>query len=95
MEMTVIVMEVKKAEKHPNAETLNVYQLSAPGCEQLQIIANQERVYQVGESVAIALVDSVLKDGTKIKATKLRGLYSYGMALGAANAPVGSDLSNT
>jgi tRNA-binding EMAP/Myf-like protein len=95
MEMTVMVMEVKKAEKHPNAETLNVYQLSAPGCEQLQIIANQERVYQVGESVAIALVDSVLKDGTKIKATKLRGLYSYGMALGAANAPVGSDLSNT
>ncbi|MCU0569125.1 MAG: hypothetical protein MUF49_21435 [Oculatellaceae cyanobacterium Prado106] len=91
--MTVMVMEVKTAEKHPNAESLNLYQMSAPGCDRLQIIANQDRVYQVGDRVAVAMIDAVLKDGTKIKATKLRGLSSYGMALGTVDDPVGSDLS--
>jgi tRNA-binding EMAP/Myf-like protein len=91
--MTVLVMEVKTADKHPNAETLHVYKLQGLGGDRIQVIANQERVYQVGDHVAIALVDSVLKDGTKIKATKIRGLHSYGMALGTVDAPVGSDLS--
>jgi tRNA-binding EMAP/Myf-like protein len=91
--MTVIVMEVKKVEKHPNAEALQIYELYAPDCDRLQVIANHDRIYQVGDCVAVALVDSILKDGTKIKATKLRGLYSYGMALGVVDAAVGSDLS--
>lgn len=91
--MTVLVMEVKAVEKHPNAEALLVYELTAPGCDRLQVIANGDRVYQVGDRVAVALVDSVLKDGTKIKATKLRGLTSYGMALGVVDAPIGSDLT--
>jgi tRNA-binding EMAP/Myf-like protein len=92
--MTVVVMEVKSVERHPNAETLNLYQMHSPECARLQIIANQENIYQVGDRVAIALADSILKDGTKIKATKLRGLHSYGMALGLANEAVGSDLSH-
>ena len=43
--------------------------------------------------MAVALTDSMLKDGTKIKPTKLRGVYSYGMALGKVEAAIGSDLS--
>ncbi|HUS87857.1 MAG TPA: RNA ligase family protein, partial [Desulfosporosinus sp.] len=35
----------------------------------------------------------VLKDGTKIKACKLRGAPSYGMALGKTDATVGTDLT--
>jgi tRNA-binding EMAP/Myf-like protein len=91
--MTVLVMEVKTADKHPNAETLHVYELQGLSGDRIQVIANQERIYQVGNHVAIALTDSVLKDGTKIKATKIRGLHSYGMALGTVDDPVGSDLS--
>ena len=44
--------------------------------------------------MAIALVGSILKDGTKIKPTKLRGMYSYGMVLGKVEAEIGQDLSD-
>jgi tRNA-binding EMAP/Myf-like protein len=91
--MPVMAMEVKAAQNHPNADTLYLYNFEAPGCDSVQIIANVETVYNVGDIVAIALTDSVLKDGTKIKPTKLRGLYSYGMAIGKIEAKVGTDLS--
>ncbi|EAZ89804.1 hypothetical protein [Crocosphaera chwakensis] len=78
--MPVIVMETIAAEPHPNADSLRIYQMKVPGKSKIQIIANLDNVYQVGEIVAVALVDSVLKDGTKIKPSKLRGVYSYGMA---------------
>ncbi len=91
--MAVLVMAVQSVEKHPNAEALMVYGFTAPGCDRLQVIANCDSVYQLGDRVAVALVDSVLKDGTKIKATKLRGMASYGMALGLVDASVGSDVT--
>lgn len=93
--MPAIVMEVKTAERHPNASALHVYGMEAPGFERLQIIANAEELYAVGDRVAVALVDSILKDGTKIKPTKLRGLLSYGLALEQVTQPVGHDLSAT
>ncbi|PZD72388.1 Phenylalanine--tRNA ligase beta subunit [Acaryochloris thomasi RCC1774] len=92
--MTVMVMEVKSVNQHLNADALKVYAMQAPGCPAIQIIANLERVYEVGDRISIAQVNSVLKDGTKIKATRLRGLVSYGMALGKTDAPVGQDLSD-
>ncbi|MDJ0533807.1 MAG: RNA ligase family protein [Xenococcaceae cyanobacterium MO_207.B15] len=67
--------------------------MQAPNRDEVQIVANLENTYQVGDIVAVALVDSVLKDGTKIKPSKLRGVYSYGMALGIVTAELGSDLS--
>ncbi|MDY6786300.1 MAG: hypothetical protein SW833_27895 [Cyanobacteriota bacterium] len=91
--MPVIVMEVDRAELHPNADSLRVYQMKAAGYDEVQIIANLETVYKTGDRVAIALVDSVLKDGTKIKPSKLRGLRSFGMALGKVKDSVGTDLS--
>ncbi len=91
--MPVIAMEVKTAQNHPHADALRVYIFEAPGCESVQIIANLENIYSVGDVVAVALTDSVLKDGTKIKPTKLRGIYSYGMASGKVEAAIGSDLS--
>ncbi|MGB3694199.1 MAG: RNA ligase family protein [Spirulinaceae cyanobacterium] len=93
--MPVIVMEVKSAEKHPHADTLQLYTMVAPGYEQVQIVANLENIYQVGDVVAVALVDSVLKDGTKIKPVKLRGIYSFGMALGKVEAAIARNLSQT
>lgn len=91
--MPVIAMEVKTAQNHPHADALRVYIFEAPGCESVQIIANSENIYSVGDIVAVALTDSVLKDGTKIKPTKLRGIYSYGMAIGKLEAAIGSNLS--
>ncbi len=91
--MPVIAMEVKTAQNYPHADALNLYTFEAPGCDSVQIIANSENIYSVGDIVAVALTDSVLKDGTKIKPTKLRGVYSYGMAIGKVEAAIGTDLS--
>ncbi len=91
--MPVIAMEVKSAQNHPDADALRLYNFEAPGCDSVQIIANSENIYTVGDIVAVALTDSLLQDGTTIKPTKLRGIYSYGMAIGKIEATIGSDLS--
>lgn len=91
--MSVIVMKVTRAEPHPNADALRLYTMEAPEQEPVQIIANLENIYQIDDIVAVALVGSLLKDGTKIKPSKLRGVYSYGMALGKVDAEIGDDLS--
>lgn len=89
--MTVIVMEVLEVSAHPNADALCVYQFSAR--ERLQVVANVATTYAVGDHVAIATVGSELKDGTKIRPSRLRGVDSFGMALGLHVAPVGTDVS--
>jgi len=91
--MTAVAMKCIKAEKHPNADALRVYEFVNDG-EPVQIIANLEHVYEVDDVVAIALTGSVLLDGTKIRPTKLRELPSYGMALGKTEAAVGTDLTD-
>ena len=90
--MTVMAMKVVGAEKHPNADALRLYKMKAADKE-VEIIANLDCIYELGDIVAIALPGSILKDGTKIKPTKLRGMYSYGMALGKVEIQIGQDLS--
>ena len=90
-----LAMKVVSAEQHPNADALRLYTMFAPEVETVQVIANLDNVYQIDDVVAIALSGSVLKDGTKIKPSKLRGVYSYGMALGKVDVAVGTDLSET
>jgi tRNA-binding EMAP/Myf-like protein len=91
--MPVIAMKVKTAQNHPNADALRLYSFAAPGWESVQIVANSENIYDVDDIVAVALTDSVLKDGTQIKPVKLRDVYSFGMALGKVEAAIGTDLS--
>jgi tRNA-binding EMAP/Myf-like protein len=90
--MSVIVMEVLEVSAHPNAEALRVYQFGG-GAERLQVVANLSNQYGVGDRVAVATVGSELKDGTKIKPARLRGVDSFGMALGVHAAPLGTDVS--
>ena len=87
-----MAMEVISAEKHPNADALRRYKFKTENKE-VEVIANLDCIYEIGDVVAIALVGSILKDGTKIKPTKLRGVYSYGLALGKVEVEVGTDLS--
>lgn len=93
--MPVQVMQVVTAEKHPYADTLFVYTFKSPTIESLQIVANSENIYKVGDLANIALESSTLKDGTKIKKANLRGVNSFGMALGLADdtAKAGDDVS--
>lgn len=86
-------MKVIKAEKHPFADALRLYEMEAEGFETNQIVANLENIYEVDDKVVIVLSGSTLKDGTKISSTKVRGLHSYGMALGKSEADVGTDVT--
>jgi len=89
-------MEVIRCEEHPHADALKIYEFSAPGIEPKQIVANLTNVYDVGNLVYVALDGTILKeDGVRIKTTNLRGINSFGMALGLAEGePVGTDVSD-
>ncbi len=92
--MTVIVKRVTKAEQHLNADFLRVYQMTDDKTT-LQIVANLTNVYDVGDHVLVANIGSILKeDNLEIRQTKIRGINSFGMALGKTDLPVGTDVSD-
>jgi len=91
--MPIIAMQAKEAARHPNADTLRVYRFEAPGLPSLQIVANEDHVYKIGDVAAVALVGTTMLDGLKIKRAKLRGVESLGMATGPTDAAPGTDLS--
>lgn len=91
--MTVLAMRVVTAAPHPNADALRVYTFAAPEQVAITVVANLEHVYEVGDVVAIARVGATLRDGTEIRRQRLRGVDSFGMALGVVADEVGTDLS--
>ena len=91
--MTAIVMNVTNAMAHPNADALRLYKMSAPGYNETQIIANLENVYEVGDRAIVVFAGATLKDGTTIRDAKIRGIASYGMALGKTDLLVGTDVT--
>ena len=102
----VVVGEILSAEKHPNADKLQVCQVSA-GNETFQVVCGAPNA-RAGIRVPFAQVGAVLPGDFKIKKAKLRQVESFGMLcaedeLGlsedhaglmelAADAPVGMDL---
>lgn len=86
-------MEVKNKEKHPNADTLFVYQMN-DGVSDFQIVANSENIYEVGDRAIVAKSGSHLKEGLTITKEDVRGVVSQGMALGKTNKNVGEDLTD-
>lgn len=94
--MAVKAMRVMKAEKHPGADRLRVYEFQDETGFFLQIVANLQNVYEVGDIAAVAQVGTVLTDDGKestIAEATLRGVPSYGMALGKVDDAVGSILN--
>ena len=92
--MPAIVMECLKAEKHSNADTLRVYVFSCPQCPFVQVIANEQNIYSVGDKAIIVTAPSILQDGLFVTSINIRGIQSNGMALGKTNAAIGEDLSS-
>ena len=74
----IVVGYVTHAQKHPNADTLRVCQVDVGSQEALQIVCGAHNVRK-GLKVALAQKGSVLPDGMKIKASKIRGEKSQGM----------------
>ena len=77
----VVVGEVLSVEKHPDADKLNVCQVSS-GKENFQVVCGAPNV-AAGQKVPFALVGAELADDFKIKQAKLRGLESNGMLCSA------------
>jgi len=73
----VVTCKIKKIEKHPDADRLNVCQVDI-GTEEIQIVTAATNMKEQ-DIVPVALHKSILADGTEIKKGKMRGVVSNGM----------------
>lgn len=103
----VVVAEILSAEKHPDADKLQVCQVDFGGDEPVQIVCGAANA-RVGLVTALAAIGGKLPGDFKIKKAKLRGVESYGMLSSASelgladqadgiielpsDAPIGRDL---
>ena len=79
----VIVAEIISAERHPQADKLQVCRVSTgQGGETLQIVCGASNA-RAGLKTALAMVGASLPGGMEIKAAKLRGAESFGMLCSA------------
>lgn len=94
----VVVGQILKKERHPNADTLWLTlvdvgdnNLDEQGqAEPLQIVCGAQN-FEAGDKVPVAQVGTVLPDGNKIKKSKIRGLESRGMNCSARELGLGED----
>lgn len=73
----VVIGFVKEKVKHENSDKLHICKVDV-GDEDLQIVCGASNVDE-GQFVAVALNGAKLPNGMNIKATKIRGVDSYGM----------------
>jgi phenylalanyl-tRNA synthetase beta chain len=104
----VIVAQIESFEQHPNADRLSVCRVNDGSGLPRQVVCGAKN-FRPGDKVPLALPGALLPDGTKVKASKLRGIESDGMLCSArelnlaedaagllilpADAPVGTPLS--
>ncbi len=78
----IVVGEVKKCEKHPNADKLKITHVDIGQNEPSQIICGAPNI-EVNQKVLVALPGTTIyptnHDPLKIKKTKIRGVESHGM----------------
>ncbi len=103
----VVIARIVSAERHPQADKLQVCQVEAGGGTPLQIVCGAPNA-RAGLITALATVGAALPGGLAIKAAKLRGVESAGMLCSSrelglseghegilelpAEAPVGTNL---
>lgn len=88
----VVVAEIVAAEKHPEADRLQICTVDAGQGERLQIVCGAPNA-RVGIKVPLAKVGAILPGGIVIKAAKLRGVESFGMLCSARELGVDADAS--
>ena len=74
----IVVGQVLAVEKHPNADTLVICSINVGREEPVQIVTGADNVVP-GAFVPVALDNSIVHGGQKIKKGKLRGEVSEGM----------------
>ena len=88
----VVVGEIVAAERHPDADRLQVCKVDAGRGEPLQIVCGAPNA-RVGLKAPLATVGARLPGGTVIKAAKLRGIESNGMLCSAKELGLDTDAS--
>src|SRR5262249_56768146 len=83
-----VVGKVLAAERHPDADRLNVCRVDLGEDEPAQIVCGAPNV-AAGQTVAVARPGAVLPDGTKLRKAKLRGVESAGMVLNEPELQIG------
>jgi phenylalanyl-tRNA synthetase beta chain len=78
----VVVAEIVAAERHPQADKLQVCKVSIGAGEPIQIVCGAANA-RAGLKSALAVVGAELPGGLNIKAAKLRGIESQGMLASA------------
>lgn len=88
----VVVAEIVGAERHPEADRLQVCKVNAGSGELLQIVCGAPNA-RVGIKVPLATVGASLPGNITIKAAKLRGVESFGMLCSAKELGIDNDAS--
>ncbi len=87
----VVVGQILKVEKHPNADKLTLCQVDV-GEKELTIVCGAPNVSD-GQKVLVALVGAELPNGAKITKAKIRGVKSKGMICSETELGLGDDAS--
>jgi phenylalanyl-tRNA synthetase beta chain len=88
----VVVAEIVAAEKHPEADRLQICRVDVGQSDLLQIVCGAPNA-RVGIKVPLAKVGANLPNGISIKAAKLRGVESVGMLCSAKELAIDADAS--
>jgi phenylalanyl-tRNA synthetase beta chain len=83
-----VVGRVLSAERHPDADRLNVCSVDLGGEQPAQIVCGAPNV-AAGQTVAVAQPGAVMPDGTRLRKAKLRGVESHGMILSEPELEIG------
>jgi phenylalanyl-tRNA synthetase beta chain len=86
----VVVGEIVSAEKHPNADKLQVCKVLIGTTEFLQIVCGAPNA-RVGLKAPLATMGAILPNGLTIKAAALRGIDSQGMLCSAKELLLGEE----
>src|ERR671923_2186189 len=86
------VGRVLEAEKHPNADRLQLCRVDVGESEPRQIVCGAWN-FGAGATVAVALPGAVLPGGQRLERAKLRGSVSEGMILSERELELGHDHS--
>jgi len=85
-----IVGRVLSAERHPDADRLNVCVVATGEGDTAQIVCGAPNV-AAGQTVAVAQPGAIMPDGSKLKRAKLRGVASEGMILAEDEVAIGGE----
>ncbi len=86
----VIVGQIESFEPHPNADRLSVCRVNDGTPLPRQVVCGAKN-FQAGDKAPLALPGALLPDGTKIRASKLRGVESEGMLCSARELNLAED----